>query len=114
LDLFSRPCSPYVDPTPTDRSKEHAMRKFTFRSTRRSSDNVDLAAIGEAVAEHGPDATRRPLAQVHRQAKVLGVSPAVVDLLIDPTVPDVVVARALAHVSADMGRHAADRSRWAA
>ena len=90
------------------------MRKFTFRSTRRSSDSVDLAAIGEAVAEHGPDATRRPLAQVHRQAKVLGVSPAVVDLLIDPTVPDVVVARALAHVSADMGRHAADRSRWAA
>ena len=51
-------------------------------------------------------------------AQVLGegpaAAPAVVDLLIDPTVPDVVRARALAHVSADLTRHPAGRARLAA
>ena len=86
-----------------------------FRRTRRTADStVDLAAVGRTVAERGPAAARRPLAEVHRQAKAVGVSHAVVDLLIDPAVPDVVRARALAHVSADLTRHPAGRSRWAA
>jgi len=92
------------------------MRKLTpFRRNRTVAGSpVDLAAVGRTVAEHGPAAARRPLAEVHRQAKAIGVSPAVVDLLIDPTVPDVVRARALAHVSADITRHPAGRSRRAA
>ena len=81
---------------------------------RSTSAQVDLAAVGRTVAEHGPAAARRPLAEVHRQAKAVGVSHHVVDLLIDPTVPDVVRARALAHVSADLTRHPAGRARWAA
>jgi hypothetical protein len=86
-----------------------------FRRTRRTTESdLDLAAVGRTVAERGPAAARRPLAEVHRQAKAVGVSHAVVDLLIDPTVPDVVRARALAHVSADLTRHPAGRGRWAA
>ena len=81
---------------------------------RSTSAPVDLAAVGRTVAEHGPAAARRPVAEVHRQAKAVGVSHHVVDLLIDPTVPDVVRARALAHVSADLTRHPAGRARWAA
>jgi len=92
------------------------MRKITpFRKNRTVARGpVDLAAVGQTVAERGAAAARRPLAEVHRQAKAVGVSPAVVDLLIDPTVPDVVRARALAHVSADLTRHPAGRSRRAA
>jgi hypothetical protein len=92
------------------------MRKIhPFRKNRTATtDPKDLAAVGRLVAERGPAAARRPLAEVHRQAKVLGVSPAVVDLLIDPTVPDVVRARALANVSADITRYSPGRARWAA
>jgi hypothetical protein len=92
------------------------MRKIhPFRKNRTvATVPTDLAAVGRLVAERGPAAARRPLAEIHRQAKVLGVSPAVVDLLIDPTVPDVVRARALANVSADLTRHPAGRARWAA
>jgi hypothetical protein len=92
------------------------MRSLTpFRRNHRSTNGtVDLAAVGRTVAERGPTAARRPLAEVHRQAKAVGVSRAVVDLLIDPTVPDVVRARALAHVSADLTRHPAGRARRAA
>jgi hypothetical protein len=93
------------------------MRKIRpFTRTRRTAQPgaVDLAAVGRTVAERGPAAARRPLAEVHRQAKVLGVSHAVVDLLIDPTVPDVVRARALSHVSADIARHPGGLRHWAA
>lgn len=92
------------------------MRKITpFRRNRVATNgSLDLAAIGRTVAERGPAAAHRPLAEVHRQAKAVGVSPYVVDLLMDPTVPDVVRARALAHVSADLTRHPAGRARWAA
>jgi hypothetical protein len=85
-----------------------------FRRTTRHQQELDLAAVGRTVAESGPAAARRPLAEVHRQARAVGVSSAVVDLLIDPTVPDVVRARALAHVSADLTRHPAGVARWAA
>ena len=85
-----------------------------FRRNRSTAQPLDLAAVGRTVAERGPAAARRPLAEVHRQARAVGVSPAVVDLLIDPTVPDVVRARALAHVSSDLTRHPAGRARWAA
>jgi hypothetical protein len=87
-------------------------RPFTRKSRRDEA--LDLAQVGQVVAERGPAAARRPLAEVHRQAKAIGVSPAVVDLLIDPTVPDVVRARALAHVSADLTRPTAGRATWAA
>ena len=92
------------------------MRKFHPFTTNRTATTgpTDLAAVGRLVAERGPAAARRPLAEVHRQAKVLGVSPAVVDLLIDPTVPDVVRARALANVSAGIDRYSTGRARWAA
>lgn len=92
------------------------MRKITpFRRSRTGTGaSVDLAAVGQTVAERGPAAARRPLAEVHRQAKAVGVSPAVVDLLIDPTVPNVVRARALAHVSADLTRHRGGRAHRAA
>jgi hypothetical protein len=86
-----------------------------FRKTASNATTpVDLVAVGRTVAERGPAAARKPLAEVHRQAKAVGVSHAVVDLLIDPTVPDVVRARALAHVSADLTRGPAGRARWAA
>jgi hypothetical protein len=113
LELSDRPNSSYVDRTihPTE---EHVMRSIhPFRRTRTTQD-LDLAAVGRTVAERGPAAARRPLAEVHRQARAVGVSHAVVDLLIDPTVPDVVRARALAHVSADLTRHPAGRGRRAA
>lgn len=90
------------------------MRKITPFRRSRAGAQIDLAAVGQTVAEHGPATARRPLAEVHRQAKAIGVSPAVVDLLIDPTVPDVVRARALAHVSADLTRHRSGRAHRAA
>jgi hypothetical protein len=90
--------------------KIHPIRKNRTATTGPT----DLAAVGRLVAERGPSAARRQLAEVHRQAKVLGASPAVVDLLIDPTVPDVVRARALAHVSAEINRHPTGRATQAA
>jgi hypothetical protein len=91
------------------------IRPFSRNRRRTARDEAtDLAAVGRTVAERGPAAARRPLAEVHRQAKQLGVSPAVVDLLIDPTVPDVVRARALANVSAGISRHPARSVRRAA
>jgi hypothetical protein len=90
--------------------KIHPIRKNRTAATGP----IDLAAVGHLVAERGPSAARRPLAEVHRQAKVLGVSPAVVDLLIDPTVPDVVQARALAKVSAGIDRRSTVSATWAA
>jgi hypothetical protein len=113
LELLTSPNPSYVDPT-IHRNEEHVMRTINFRRNRNANRDLDLAAIGRTVAERGPAAARRPLAEVHRQAKAVGVSRHVVDLLIDPTVPDVVRARALAHVSSDLTRHPAGRGRWAA
>ena len=92
------------------------MRKFhPFRTNRTATTSPHRpGGRGPSGRRAGPGRRPRPLAEVHRQAKVLGVSPAVVDLLIDPTVPDVVRARALANVSAGIDRYSTGRARWAA